>query len=115
MPSNIALSIAFSLSARASSTWATPASIETAILSLSISALPRLSVGHDQLYRERAARPLSDGPGDSPALGASRRLQPHGDQIWLRHRPLRRLHGPYRRQRRALVPGADRAARRQLR
>ena len=106
----VALSMALNLPSRASSTWATPPSRPIAILSLSIvRPLPLETSSMTPLYRERPARPLPHGPGDSPALGAPRRVQPHRHQIWLRHRPLRRLHRPCRRPGGAELPGADRA------
>ena len=54
-------------------------------------------------------------PRDAPALGAAGRVQPHRHQVRLRHRPLRRLHGPCRRQCGPLLPRPDRPARGQLR
>src|SRR5687768_3612759 len=114
--SNISLSIALNLPSRASSTWATPPSRSTEILSLPIfRKAPLETAAYEPLYRERAARPLPHGSGDAPALGAEGRLQPHRDQIWLRHRPMRRLHRPCRRAGGTELPGADRRSRRELR
>ncbi len=54
-------------------------------------------------------------PRTPAALGAARHDRPDRHQIRLRHRPVRRLHGAYRRRRDALLPGAGQLGRGQAR
>src|SRR4029077_13118939 len=77
-----------------------------------LTLLAHMEINHDFAYRQRTPLRSRYRTGNAPAMGNPRRDRPHRHEIWLRHRSMRRLHGPYRRPGRALLFAAGRGCRR---
>src|SRR6516164_4544969 len=77
------------------------------------SALRKGRRGNDDPQRQRSAAQRRGRFAHAAALRAARRLEAQRREVWLRARPMRRLHGASRRQAGFFVRDADRAPRRQ--